>query len=256
MCITVFIDLCRCTSISSFLCYHHNWKLTTEGTCFDFILQVSFFFSTFTTKAYYISPSIIPAKDHLKAIDALVGVSMTHACNGIMGHALGETKSYKWKRVEQGGQGVPRWRKAKQGYQHRHHPWAQQMHSQNYCQSLIPRAKFSIMSLLTYDSLLASPVPHTLSRRRWKPPGSMLDMMSAELPSINWIHPQRKPAHHLGDLLCCLIQTSKGQPPLGPDMLQGELHWKSLIRQGASMVITIMVPFPRYVTYFVYVFMR
>ncbi len=81
---------------------------TTDGVCFDCILRVSFFFSTFTTKAHNISPSIISAMNHLEAVDAFVEAFMTYACDGMMGHALEEgkqRKSYNWKGWNKEGKG-------------------------------------------------------------------------------------------------------------------------------------------------------
>ncbi len=96
---------------------------TTEGTPFDCILWVSLFFSTFTTKSYNISPSIIPAMNCLEVVDALAGVLMTYACNGIMGCALGEGTERKRRKSCQGKRG--RGHRAdifQEGYQRRRRP--------------------------------------------------------------------------------------------------------------------------------------
>lgn len=90
---------------------HLKTMPTTERTCLDFILWVSLFLNTFTTKTYDVSYSLIPAMNRLKAGDTLVGVFKTYAYDDIIDHALWERKqreSYQWKGAEQGGQGVPR----------------------------------------------------------------------------------------------------------------------------------------------------
>ncbi len=59
-------------------------------------------------KAHNISPSILPATNCLKVVDAFAEAFMTYVCDGMMGRALGEgkrRKSYNWKGRNKEGKG-------------------------------------------------------------------------------------------------------------------------------------------------------